>query len=207
MIIKTIAVGQLEANCYIIADEETQKAIIVDPGDEPDTILEQAEGLDVQYIVLTHAHFDHVGAVAEIKEATGAAIALHEADRQTYEDVKEHAAFWGFMLEPPPPPDVLLKEGDEIQAGNMGFVVIHTPGHSPGSICLYTDGVVLTGDTLFAGSVGRTDFPGGDIGLLRESFRRLMGLPEETAVMSGHGPASTIGREREENMFSMEFLG
>jgi glyoxylase-like metal-dependent hydrolase (beta-lactamase superfamily II) len=207
MIIETLPVGQLEANCYLLADEKSGEAMIIDPGDEPDRIIEKAEGLNVRYIVLTHGHFDHVGAVSELKEATGAEIAIHESDVEVYGSVKEHAEFWGFMLDPPPRPDILLKEGDEIVLGNLCFVVYHTPGHSPGSMCLYTNGVVITGDTLFSGSVGRTDFPGGDIGQMKESFRRLMGLPDDTAVLSGHGPATTIGRERIQNMFAAEFLG
>lgn len=206
MLIKTIPVGPLESNCYVMADEETKQAIIVDPGDEPDMILEQAEGLKVLYIVLTHAHFDHIGAVNDIKEATGAEVALHEADSQIYESAKEHAAFWGFTLEPPAPPDILLHEGDELLVGGLSFAVIHTPGHSPGSICLYTDGTVITGDTLFAGSVGRTDLPGGDIKQMKKSFRRLLSLPDDTTVLPGHGSSTTIGIEKEHNMFVAEFL-
>jgi glyoxylase-like metal-dependent hydrolase (beta-lactamase superfamily II) len=206
MIIKTVPVGPLEANCYIVADEDTGKALIIDPGDEPDRILEAAGDFEVHYIVLTHAHFDHVGAVKEVKEATGAEIALHEDDLAVYRTVAEQGAIWGFELEDLPPPDMLLKGGDEILFGGLGLAVIHTPGHSPGSISLYREGVLITGDTLFAGSVGRTDFPGGSMGLLRESFRRLMSLPDETSVLSGHGPATTIGREKRENMFSSEFL-
>lgn len=208
ILIKTIPVGQLEANCYVVMDEDSAEAIIVDPGDEPDRILEIAEGLDVKYIVLTHAHFDHVGAVEDIKEATDAQIALHQADMPVYETVQDHAGYWGFNMPPLPKPDVFLNEGDEIYIGQAKLTVIHTPGHSPGSICLYSDqGFVLTGDTLFAGSIGRTDFPGGSYKSIRESFRKLMGLPAGTNVLSGHGPASTIGTEKSDNMFSAEFLG
>jgi glyoxylase-like metal-dependent hydrolase (beta-lactamase superfamily II) len=207
LIIRTVPVGALEANCYIIAEEETGRAMIIDPGDEPDRILELAEGLQVQFIVLTHAHFDHVGAVAELKEATGARVALHEADQEVYGSVADQAAFWGYKLPSLPPPDILLKEGDELAFGKVVFTVIHTPGHTPGGICLYSESLVITGDTLFAGSVGRTDFPGGSLSHLKASFRRLMALPDDTTVLSGHGSASTIGRERVQNMFAREFLG
>jgi glyoxylase-like metal-dependent hydrolase (beta-lactamase superfamily II) len=206
MIIKTLPVGQLEANCYLVADEETNNAMLIDPGDEPDRVLEMAGGLDVQYIVLTHGHFDHAGAVKELKEATDAVLALHEAERETYQSVAEQGFLWGFELDSLPAPDVLLREGDEISLGGLAFMVIHTPGHSPGGICLYGEGTAFTGDTLFAGSVGRTDLPGGDIGQLGESFRKLMSLPDDTVVFSGHGPATTIGRERLHNMFSAQFL-
>jgi glyoxylase-like metal-dependent hydrolase (beta-lactamase superfamily II) len=207
MIIKTIPNGALEANCYILADEATNQAIIVDPGDEPDIILEQAEEFKVLYIVLTHGHFDHVGAVNDIKEATGAEVALHEADFDIYAGAKDHAAFWGFEIEPPDMPTLALKEGDELLVGDLSFVVIHTPGHSPGGMCLYSEGALITGDTLFAGSIGRTDLPGGEMNKMKESFRRLMGLPDETTILPGHGPSSTIGTEKEHNMFAAEFLG
>lgn len=207
MIIKTIPVGALEANCYILADEATDEAIVVDPGDEPDIILEQTEGLTIRYIVLTHGHFDHVGAVNDIKQETGAEVMLHEADFEVYAEARDHAAFWGFDIQPPEMPTVALTDGDEIPVGNLNFVVIHTPGHSPGGMCLYAEGTLITGDTLFAGSVGRTDLNGGDMKAMGESFRRLMRLPDETAVLPGHGPSSTIGIEKEHNMFSAQFLG
>lgn len=204
MTIKCIPTGQLEANCYIVADEETNIALIIDPGDEPDRILEAAQGLDVQYIVLTHGHFDHLGAVPEIKEHTGAKVAIHEDEIETYKSVAAQGAFWGFKMPEMPAPDMLLNEGDEIEIGEVTFTVIHTPGHSPGSMCLYTKGVVITGDTLFANSVGRTDFPGGSMPKLKTSFRKLMALPDDTGVLPGHGPGTTIKRERTENFFSFE---
>lgn len=206
MIIKTIPVGPLEANCYVVADENTKEALVIDPGDEPDRIMDILEGLKVRHIVLTHAHFDHAGAVPDIKVETGAAIAIHKDELEIYGAAKDMAAFWGYELDPLPPPDVLLKEGDELKVGGYAFTVLHTPGHSPGSISLYGNGIVFTGDTLFAGSVGRTDFPGGDIGKMKASFRRLLSLPDNTRVLSGHGPETTIGREKTENFFVQEFL-
>ncbi len=206
MIVKTIPVGQLESNCYIIADEESGKVFVIDPGDEPDRIIEGLKGYDVEFIVLTHAHFDHAGAVGELKKATGAKIVIHELERDHYASIKDQGASWGFSLSELPDPDVHIKDGEELILGPLTFTAIHTPGHTPGGICLYTPGLVITGDTLFAGSVGRTDFPGGSIAQLKESFRLLMGLPDETQVLPGHGPATTIGHERSTNMFSREFL-
>jgi glyoxylase-like metal-dependent hydrolase (beta-lactamase superfamily II) len=204
MDIKTLAVGPLETNCYVVSDDATGEAMVIDPGDEPDRIIELSEGLDVKYIVLTHAHFDHAGAVPELKEATGASIALHPADKKAYSIVTEQAAFWGFQSDPMPEPDILLAEGDELNLGGTTFRVLHTPGHSPGCICLVGGGVLFSGDTLFKGSVGRTDFPGGSIGELKASFRRLLELPPETAVLPGHGPATTIAGERSDNILSGE---
>ncbi|NTU43687.1 MAG: MBL fold metallo-hydrolase [Nitrospirales bacterium] len=202
MEIKRIVVGPLQVNCFIIADRETGDALVIDPGDEPERILDQVKGLSVRQVVCTHGHFDHVGAVAEISEATGAQISLHAAELETYRSASDMAALWGFEVNPMPEPGILLAEGDTLQAGSISLRVIHTPGHSPGGICLLGEGIAVTGDTLFAGSVGRTDFPGGDQGRLVESFRRLMALPEETRVLPGHGPETTIGRERRDNLFS-----
>lgn len=207
MIIRTIPVGQLEANCYVIADETTNKAIVVDPGDEPELIEEQIKDLKVEYVFLTHAHFDHVAAAADIKEKTGAGIAMHEDDMPVYAAAAEHAAIWGFSVDDLPEPDIFLSDQDEILVGNLPILVVHTPGHSPGGISLYIEGYLFTGDTLFAGSVGRTDLPGGSMAMLGDSFRKLMAFPADTKVLPGHGPATTIGRERAYNMFAAEFLG
>jgi glyoxylase-like metal-dependent hydrolase (beta-lactamase superfamily II) len=208
MIIKTIVVGPLQVNCFIISDEISKDAIVIDPGDEPDIILDYIAdaGLSIAYIICTHGHFDHVGAVPELKEETEAPVLIHSDEVEIYSAAKDMAAFWGYELEPLPEPDVLLNEGDELKAGNLSFEVIHTPGHSPGGICLYTPALVITGDTLFAGSVGRTDFYGGDISKLKTSFRRLMSLPDNTRVLCGHGPETSIGREKNENMFAGEFM-
>lgn len=204
MKIEALEVGPLGANCYIVADRG--EAIVIDPGDEPDRIMDALRGLKVKYIVLTHAHFDHAAAVPEIKAATGAKIALHEDEMLVYEAARDMAAFWGYDIAPLPPPDLLLREGSEFTVGKLLFVVLHTPGHSPGGISLYGEDVVFTGDTLFAGSIGRTDFPGGDLKKMKASFRKLLSLPDKTRVLAGHGPASTIGREKTQNMFVGEFL-
>jgi glyoxylase-like metal-dependent hydrolase (beta-lactamase superfamily II) len=200
--IKTLATGPLETNCYIVWDEDTKESIVVDPGDEPDRILDEAQGLAIKHIVLTHAHWDHAGAVPELKGATGAQIAFHPSDDQAYRSVSEQAAFWGFKSDSMPEPDLMLGEGDTLDIGPLSFKVLHTPGHSPGCICLLGEGVLFSGDTLFQGSVGRTDLPGGDLEQLKASFRRLMALPPATIVYPGHGPASTIGQEQKDNFFA-----
>ncbi len=202
MNVKTLAVGPLESNCYIVWDDASKLAMVIDPGDEPDRIMDHAEGLDIKYIVLTHAHFDHAGAVPEIKQATGAHIAFHPADMEAYRSVSEQAAFWGFQSDPMPEPDIMLAEGDKLDIGELSFKVLHTPGHSPGGICIFGGGTLFSGDTLFKGSVGRTDLPGGDMEQLKASFRRLLELPPETRVLPGHGPASTIAEESRFNFFS-----
>ncbi len=207
MIVRSIVLGPLEANCFVIGDERSKRAMVVDPGDEPDRILDAvgAEGISVDYLVCTHAHFDHVGALPELRKETGAKIVIHRDELEIYRAARDMAAFWGYDIESLPEPDILVEEGDEIKLGTLVFKVLHTPGHSPGSICLFGEGVVVTGDTLFAGSVGRTDFHGGDMNRLKQSFERLLSLPPDTEVLAGHGPASTIGRERSENFFSKLF--
>ncbi|MDA8339394.1 MAG: MBL fold metallo-hydrolase [Nitrospiraceae bacterium] len=208
MLIKNIVVGPLEVNCFIVADDASKKAMVVDPGDEPDRIMDiiKENKLSVEYIICTHGHFDHVGAVSDLKKETDAKVLIHKDELEIYNAAKDMAAFWGYDLDPLPDPDVLVKDGMDIMVGDLSFKVFHTSGHSPGGMCLYGEGLVITGDTLFAGSVGRTDFYGGDTGLLRKSFKRLMALPENTRVLPGHGPETTIGREKRENMFSDELL-
>lgn len=207
MIISEFVVGPLESNCFIIGDEASKECFITDPGDEPDRLMDSISknNLKVKYLVITHAHFDHVGALPELRKETGAKIVMHKADLPIYERSHEHAQMWGFEIDPLPPPDVFVADGDIITVGNLNFEILHTPGHSPGCICIYGEGIVLTGDTLFAGSVGRTDLPGGDIMRLRMSFKRLMTLPDGIRVLPGHGPETTIGYERSNNFFAAEF--
>ncbi|MBM4145864.1 MAG: MBL fold metallo-hydrolase [Nitrospira sp.] len=206
MIIKKLIVGSLENNCYIIADEKTNECFITDPGDEPDRILDliNKNNLIIKYIICTHAHFDHVAAIPEIKEETKAWIVLHSDDLNMYRSTKDQAAAWGYEIDPLPEPDIFVSEGDILEVGGLKFEVLHTPGHTQGGICLYGEGIVITGDTLFAGSVGRTDLQGGDISKLRKSFKRLMSLPDEVKVLAGHGPESTIKKEKIDNFFSHE---
>ena len=206
MIIKRLAVGPLETNAYIVGDEETKKAIIVDPGDEPDRILDEVKSHDLQVesVICTHAHFDHIGAAGDIKKETGAKILLHKSDLEAYGLAKDQAAFWGYSIDDLTGPDDFIDEGDEVSVGNLCFKVMHTPGHSRGGICLHGEGVIIAGDTIFQGSVGRTDFPGGSIEELKTSFRRIIELPEQTKIYSGHGPETTVGNERKYNFFVNE---
>lgn len=197
--------GVFAENCYIVVDEQARECAIVDPGEEAGLILHKVEetGARPVAIWLTHAHLDHVLGVAPVAADSGSAIWLHPADRPLYDAVPEQAAWFG--LAPPgplPAPDKDMASGQQLRVGNLSFAVRHTPGHSPGSVCLLGPGVVLTGDVLFAGSIGRTDLPGGDFETLIASIEReLLPLSDDTIVYSGHGPATTIGRERASNPF------
>jgi glyoxylase-like metal-dependent hydrolase (beta-lactamase superfamily II) len=206
MIIKKFVVGPLENNCFLVIEDVSKETFITDPGDEPDRIMDfvNENNLKVKYLVCTHTHFDHVGAVSDLKKDTGAKIVIHKDDLPIYESSQDHAAVWGFEIDPLPQPDVFVSDGDTIAIGNLQFEILHTPGHSPGGICIYGEGFVITGDTLFAGSVGRTDLPGGDIQKLKASFKRLMSLSDRVKVLPGHGPETTIGRERTDNFFASE---
>jgi hydroxyacylglutathione hydrolase len=206
MIIQKFVVGPLENNCFIISDEKSKEALVVDPGDEPDRLLDfiDKNHLKVKYIVCTHAHFDHIGALVDIKEAQGPKIVIHEDELFLYQNVNKQAEMWGFSAESLPEPDMFVSDGDFLELGSLRFEVFHTPGHSPGGICLYGEGILVTGDTLFAGSVGRTDLYGGDLLQLKKSFQRLISLPVEVRVLPGHGPETTIKKEKIDNFFSHE---
>lgn len=203
MILEALAVGPFASNCFIVGSENTKEGFIIDPGEEADTILKKVEelGLAVKLIVLTHGHIDHVMALKAVKDATGAEFAMHEGDVKILEQ-RMLAASFGITLAPPPPPDKLLKGGDTIEVGDVRFLVLHTPGHSPGGICLLGHGIVISGDTLFNLGIGRTDFPGSSFAQLMNSIHtKLMILPDETVVYPGHGPETTIGYERRWNPF------
>ncbi|WP_420264185.1 MBL fold metallo-hydrolase [Candidatus Magnetominusculus dajiuhuensis] len=204
MAVGRITVGQLEVNCYIVSDDATKEAIVIDPGDEPDRILGYIaeKGLVLVKIVCTHTHFDHIGALPELKEASKASLQMHKDELAVYKMAKDMAAVWGFQIDTMPAPDVFLTDGSEVAVGGVSFKVLHTPGHTPGGMCLFGNGIVITGDTLFAGSVGRTDLPGGSMSALKASFKRLMTLPPDTKVLPGHGPASTIANELRDNFFN-----
>ncbi len=208
MIIDQIEIGGFQIFCYILGDEKTGEGIVVDPGGPANAILRRArdKGVrEIKYIVNTHMHVDHTAGNKAMKDATGAPIAIHEADANGL--LRQNAAMLAmFDAEESPRADVLLKDGDRINFGNESVEVIHTPGHSLGGICLYFPGYVITGDTLFVGGVGRTDLPGGSTEVLRASIRdRLFVLPDSTIVLPGHNygmtPTSTIGREKVENLF------
>ncbi|MCX7794529.1 MAG: MBL fold metallo-hydrolase [Thermodesulfovibrionales bacterium] len=208
MMIDVLPVGPLQANCFIVWDEKTGEAIVIDPGDEPDRIMNFLEEnrLKVKYILCTHAHFDHVGAVPELKVKTGAPVAIHSAEKEIYEGARDMAKFFGYDIDKLPEPDILLKDNDTLAVGGIEFRVLHTPGHSPGGLCLYGNGVIFTGDTVFAGSVGRTDFYGGSINDLKDSFKKILSLPSGTRILPGHGPETTVEEELRENPFAEEFL-
>lgn len=206
MKIENIVVGQLQVNCFIVYDEGSMDAMVVDPGDEPGKIIQFIEDrkLKISRLVCTHAHFDHIAAVWRLKEKTGAPVLLHKGDHHIFMRADGQAVLWGFSIDQPPAPDVFVNEGDEIPVGRLKFKVLHTPGHSPGGICLYGEGVIFTGDTIFAGSIGRTDFPGGSLAELKKSFSRIISLPPETRILPGHGPLTTVEREKTENFFVHE---
>jgi glyoxylase-like metal-dependent hydrolase (beta-lactamase superfamily II) len=198
-------VGPLACNCYIVGDTDTKQAIVIDPGGDPELIEADiaAADLTITALVATHAHFDHVLAAEAIRAKTGAPFYLHQADKPVLEWLQASGQmFLGIELPPPPDVDTTPSEGDRLVAGGVALQVIHTPGHSPGSISLVAPEALFAGDTLFAGSVGRTDLPGGDTDTLIDAVRnKLFRLDEDLPVYPGHGPATTIAEERRSNPF------
>ena len=205
MIQKGLIVGLLEVNCYIIGDEDSKEAVVIDPGGDEDEILEALNyhNFQLKYIIDTHGHFDHVDANQPLKDATGARIIIHELDAAMLRRDNEAIFFTGKRMRPSEA-DILVKEGDVITFGPYKLNVLHTPGHTPGGISLVMDNspLVYVGDTLFAGSIGRTDFPGGDYDALINGVReKLFTLGDHYVVYPGHGPVTTIGHERKYNPF------
>jgi glyoxylase-like metal-dependent hydrolase (beta-lactamase superfamily II) len=200
LIVKTLAVGPIQTNCYVIGCAETLEGAVIDPGWDAATILAEAEtaGLTIRYVLNTHAHWDHMSANADIVASTGAQLAIHPQELPLLH-ARGGADVWGLAVKPSPEPDVLLTEAQSIQIGHLTLQVLFTPGHTPGHVSFYEAdaGVVFDGDVLFKQGIGRTDLPGGDQRALMHSIREvLMALPPETVVYSGHGPATTIGEER-----------
>src|SRR5215472_1679188 len=206
MIHEILPVGLLQCNCSVIADEHTHEAIVIDPGDDIDDIVQilRKHNLQVKQIVITHAHIDHVGGAMKLRAVTGAPILLNQNDYALLKMMDVQAAWIGMKSPGKIEIDANLQPADTVGAGSLAGQVIHTPGHTEGSVCVYfpAEKMLIAGDTLFAGSIGRTDLPGGSFEkILRSLHEKVLALPDETVVIPGHGPSTTIGEEREGNPF------
>lgn len=206
LIRKTFSVPPLGCNCSIIGDPVTKQAIVVDPGGAPERILQEVRqlGLTVTHILHTHAHFDHFLAAGDMKTATGATLCLHQDDLDLWKNLEAQCRLFGVSYVPVPMPDYWLKDEEKVAVGQVSVVALHTPGHTPGSMSFHLphEKLVLAGDTLFRGSIGRTDLWGGDFEAIEQSIReRLYTLDDATAVVTGHGPETEIGWEKEANQF------
>lgn len=205
MQIQGFSLGAFQTNCYVITDEVTGNAIVIDPGYEPDIVLDAIEGFTVTHILLTHAHLDHIGGLAQLKEQTGAPVSIHVNEKEWLTDpMLNGSGRWPQLGEliTGPEADRFVAEGDKIPFAGTEISVLFVPGHSPGSVAYVLQDQVFAGDTLFYGSIGRTDLPGGDYETLVRSIRtKLYALPDQTVVYPGHGPETSIERERKSNPF------
>jgi hydroxyacylglutathione hydrolase len=203
MRITPFVVGPFEENTWLLVDEASTGCVLVDPGDEGERLVREVErsGAALQAIWLTHAHIDHIGGIAAVKHRWDVPVYLHPADRIIYDRGAQIAATYGLAFDAPPAPDRELREGEALSLGAMRFTVMHTPGHAPGHVTIHGHGVAFVGDCLFAGSVGRTDLPLCDSRALVTSLERITALAEETVVLPGHGPRTTIGVELQRNPF------
>ena len=204
MIFKSLAVGPMQVNCFILACERTREGIVVDPGDDVPAIMDLVREDDIRVVevVATHGHFDHIGRAASAIRESGAPFAVHPGDRLMVENLPEIAAFFGLETDAAPEIGRLIEEGDAVRFGDESLRVLHIPGHAPGNVALTWGGHAIVGDALFAGSIGRTDLEGGDFEVLMRSIReKLFSLGDETEVYPGHGPFTTIGQERRTNPF------
>ncbi|MFQ5473643.1 MAG: MBL fold metallo-hydrolase [Dehalococcoidia bacterium] len=211
LMVKGIVVGVFQENCWVIGNRRTGEGIAIDPGDQADDILAMAKdmGVNIKVIANSHAHVDHILGVREVQEKTGAKFLMHEGELSIARSAASSAKmFTGRDVEPPPDPDAYLMDGDDIDVDGVKLKVIHTPGHTPGSLSFYTDGMLFSGDTLFRGSIGRFDLPGGDYAQEMSSIvDRLLELPDETIVLPGHMQETRIGTERQTNPYILEELG
>jgi glyoxylase-like metal-dependent hydrolase (beta-lactamase superfamily II) len=209
--VKMLTLGMISTNCFVIGDEETKDAIVIDPADDAPAIMKSVEeaGWTVRKILATHAHFDHILAARDLKERTGAPFLLHRDDLPLLDNMQGRVkAFFGFDVPPPPKPDGFVGEGDVIEVGGVRLEVLFTPGHAPGHVTYVTEAdLVFSGDCLFQGSIGRTDLPGGDYHTLMTSIAdKLMPLDDGVTVAPGHGPLTTIGAERASNPFVLDWF-
>jgi hydroxyacylglutathione hydrolase len=204
VIFRMLVVGPIQANCYILGCGRTKEAAVIDPGGDVDKILMTLakDKLRCMYIINTHGHFDHTGDNKRLKEVTGAKLVIHRADAPMILHQGSNGNLWGMEVEDSPPPDSYVEERDIITFGDISLQVLHTPGHSPGGISLLSDKMVFVGDTLFAGSIGRTDLPGGDYETLIQNVKeKIFPLGDDVVIYPGHGPKTTVGREKRSNPF------
>jgi hydroxyacylglutathione hydrolase len=210
LMVRGVVVGVFAENCWIIGSRRTREGIVIDPGDQPDEILALARdmGVNVKIIANSHAHVDHILGVRDVQSATGAKFLMHQGELTIARSAPASAAmFTGRTVEPPPDPDAFLQDGDDIEVDGVKLKVIHTPGHTPGSLSFYTEGMLFCGDTLFQGSIGRTDLPGGDYQQeLASIVDKLLPLPDDTVVLPGHMDETRIEHERKTNPFVLEEL-
>jgi hydroxyacylglutathione hydrolase len=203
MVVKTLTVGAFQENCYLVIDERTKRSVVVDPGSEGERIVEAIEksGTTLEGIWITHAHIDHVGAIATIKRHWDVPVFLHPLDRRLYEAAPRQAEVYGVPFEDSPLPDREFRDGQKLRVGDVEMTVMHTPGHAPGHVVIHGDGIALVGDCLFAGSIGRTDLPFSNPPDLVASLEKIVALDPDTVVYPGHGTDTTIGEERLSNPF------
>ena len=203
MFVRALTVGPFQENCYLLADDSTRDAVLIDPGDEAERLIGAVEqdAWTLRALWITHGHIDHVGGVAAVTRRWSVPVYLHPAYRPLYDRAAEQGRYYGLDIEAPPAPEHDLAEGDILTVGALSFGVLHVPGHSPGHVAFVGHGVVFGGDCLFAGSIGRTDLPLSDPRALGRSLERFAALPDETVVYSGHGPATSIRAEKRSNPF------